>query len=238
MHALTGVEELDGFDGERMAPFWNEGVAVAYAGGRTRLVVDVSTQFDQTNRHVIRETAGHFVGWVREEFGTDALVQLMRGDDPEQALMQPIEDAVGEFEASVPWYSPGRNLCQGPQLLLTAEDPLVVSATITCDDESTIRPFAAYNHEFTLQVEESGTYLVETDKTSSLGFLRCEPEPSLNPVPPSDGDIRAETDADPRHFRVLAGHVMTIELREGVYDLQLGTLEEGVASVVVSPISP
>ena len=119
-----------------LRPFWQEGIAEAYDGERSRRSGSVLAEYPKTSSAELSySTAGHFAAWVREEHGDEAIEGILRGEDEAEIFGTPVENLVAQYEAEAPWLIPGRNFCAGPQL--EVEDVLSFSRRITCEDAAT-----------------------------------------------------------------------------------------------------
>jgi len=220
----------------RPEPFWSEGNAVAFSGGRSQAgTADITEQIPLDARSLDYVSAGHFMRWLVEQKGGPSQIQKLLVPEPFSNVYGMSEaDAEAEFLQTAPWSYPPLFPCSAPELG-GAVGQWEEEVAVDCESADTLsRTGYCATVVRSLRVEDPGMYeLVSAGGNVRLVGCQLDALPE-DPGAPA-GDIPFEYEDTVPIFKAFEPGI-THELRMdvGLYEITVEScdLEEPSAVMV------
>ncbi|NVB39479.1 hypothetical protein G6O69_16675 [Pseudenhygromyxa sp. WMMC2535] len=232
------------------SPMWSEGIAEALDMRRSfRGSVLPTDNFFRGEDEVSYASAGHFVRWVWDRHGSQAVRDLLTDTrDPELAFEavtgQTLAEAEAEYLAEAPYAFAQLASCEFPELTRDGDTRWSESIVIDCANSDTLSDASGGIGTFrTFEVSARGDFQLSSD-ASTLMIQRC-PDEDLPVKPegedPEAGDVPSATAASPEGLvytvdAVGAGEVL--DLAAGRYELIVVEGGPRTVGVEISRLDP
>lgn len=164
---------------ERFLPnrFWSEGLADAYNGEGTRNAGTPVLDTYESNSPEY-DVAAHFVRWITETRGVEAIQRIIAGDSIGEATGSTLEELALEFDSSAPFAYPDWEICPYPEVEESAEGEWTEEFDFDCDTPGSRALVAGFGATQSRSVAlEKGRYRVLlSGNAESFGVLGCQTE--------------------------------------------------------------
>lgn len=212
---------------ETLPSFWSEGLAEAFKGARTqRGDASVSESIPLEPGDLDYNTAGHFVRWLWETRGVEAMRRVASGEPFEDVYGIDVDEAATLYEADAPWSFPPRSPCDYPPLVRDESGVANVEVDCEADDSTAFGFWYGIGAPRRLDLAAAGTYELRVEGGGGVSICACQTDVlDERPEDKYVGDVISETAGLKVPTPFESGVVHTVELEAGSYRV-LPMLEE------------
>jgi hypothetical protein len=188
------------------------------------------------------DTAGHFVRWLRAEYGDAGLRRLHQAEPFEDIYGVSIEDAAARYEEEAPWAYPPDTTCSDVPLERAPDGSVDASVEIHCasPDVSIFTgqlPFGPVEHR-ALWIEEGGTFRAEMQGEGRVGIYACQTDILWDmPEEGFSGDVESEAEPLFKTTYIDPGEILELRLERGLHRVNFVAQEDGnTIQLLLTPI--